>query len=205
MVTGLPPLRATRVAGRRASTRSLLSSGGVTRLPRYYEAIRLPRADSPPPLFGSERPSGLQPETRGPPGLPCRLRVAHAMVSDPGEATRAGRAPSTRRAGFALSCGLPPCTTASAFPSSAISGLSPFSLGLTAYALAALRLKVGLESHPGLGRTCSLPSKGSLPGGDLLTGAGFPPARLHNLAQSLRARARARYRTRDRANTDLHG
>ena len=110
----------------------------------------------------------------------------------------------TRRAGCVLSYCLPPCTTASAFPSSAISGLSPFSLGLTAYALAALRLKVGLESHPGLGRTCSLPSKGSLPGGDLLTGTGFPPARLHNLAQSLRARARTRNRSRTRSRNRAH-
>ena len=65
----------------------VLSSGGITRLHWYYDAIRLPLPHLPFSLY--YRLSGilaLQQESRGPPGLPHIRNIRHAMVSDPGEA-----------------------------------------------------------------------------------------------------------------------
>ena len=64
----------------------VLSSSGITRLHRYYDAIRLPLPRLPFYLY--YRLSDIlafQQESRGPPGLPHIRNVRHAMVSDPGE------------------------------------------------------------------------------------------------------------------------
>ena len=65
----------------------VLSSSGITRLHRYYDAIRLPLPRLPFSLY--YQLSGilaLKQENRGPPGLPHIRNVRHATVSDPGEA-----------------------------------------------------------------------------------------------------------------------
>ena len=65
----------------------VLSSSGITRLHRYYDAIRLPLLHLSFSLY--YRLSGilaLKQENRGHPGLPHIRNVRHAMVSDPGEA-----------------------------------------------------------------------------------------------------------------------
>ena len=67
----------------------ILSSSGITRLPWYYDAIRLPLPLLP--FFLCYRLAGilaLLQESRGPPGLPHIHYVRHAMVSDPGETSR---------------------------------------------------------------------------------------------------------------------
>ena len=72
------------------SLRRLLSSSGITRLHRYYEAIRLPKSHrSSLPCFGCSDPLSFWKANLGPPGLPCTRTVMHAVVSDPGEASAA--------------------------------------------------------------------------------------------------------------------
>ena len=67
----------------------ILSSSSITRLLRYYDAIRIPLPHLP--SFLDYRLSGILTslqESKGPPGLPYIHNVKHAMVLDPGEANR---------------------------------------------------------------------------------------------------------------------
>ena len=106
-------------------------------------------------------------ESTGPPGLPCNHNVRHAMVSDPGEA------------GITLPLAVFPVLTstilrASSFPMRQFRGSVPSTFWLTAYLLAVLRLKASVTRDPPMTR---------YPVAGLPSGAGFPPAELHDLAR----------------------
>ena len=150
VVTESPLLCAVGVSLPRSTLRRLLPSSGITRLRRYYEAIRLPASHrSVLPCFGCSDRLPPSEEDAGPPGLPCSHRVMHAMVSDPGEADPARPA----RLGSVLTSAP---VKASSFPSTLFSGLHPFNL--TAYGLHACGPTLKARDH-------SLASKDSLTGG----------------------------------------
>ena len=103
----------------------------------------------------------------GSPGLPCNHNVRHAMVSDPGEA------------GNTLPLSVFPVLTsailrASSFSMRQFRGSIPSTFWLTAYLLAVLRLKLPVTRKP---------PKTRYPVAGLPSGAGFPPAELHDLAR----------------------
>ena len=146
---------------------SLLPSSGITRLHRYYEAIRLPMPHLPSSLFSCPAYSQNFKRDTGPPGLPCNHHVKHAMVSDPGEAA------------ITLPLAVMPVLTSisltmSSFPSRQFRGSIPSAFRFTAYLLAILRLKLTVTSQPPRTR---------YPVVDLPSGTGFPPAGLHDLAR----------------------
>ena len=83
---GSPLLRAVGVSSHRATICSPLPSSSITRLHRYYKAIRLPVPHLPSFFFSCPAYSLCSERSTGPPGLPCNHDVKHAMVSDPEEA-----------------------------------------------------------------------------------------------------------------------
>ena len=109
-------------------------------------------------------------EGAGSPGLPHNHNVRHAMVSDPEEANI-----SLPIALMFVLTSAP--TKASSFPTSHLRGSFSSTLRLTACLLAVLRLKLNVTTQPP--RTC-------YPVAGLPSGAGFSPARLHDLARSHR-------------------
>ena len=84
--TGSPLLRTADASSLHATMCSFLSSSSITRLHRYYEAIRLPVPHLSSSLFSCPAYSLCSERDTGPPGLPCNHNVRHAMVSDPEEA-----------------------------------------------------------------------------------------------------------------------
>jgi hypothetical protein len=80
-----PPLWTVDVSSLRATMCSLLSSSSITRLHRYYEAIRLPVPYLPSSFFSCPAYSLYSERNTGPPGFPSNHNVKHAMVSDPGK------------------------------------------------------------------------------------------------------------------------
>jgi hypothetical protein len=85
VATGSPRLGADGVSSHRPAMCRLLSSGGIARLLRYYETIRLPVRDGL--LLSSCGCRSLLPSVEartGPPGLPRCRNVVHAMVPDSG-------------------------------------------------------------------------------------------------------------------------
>jgi hypothetical protein len=168
--TGSPSPCTDGISSLRAIMCSLLPSSGITHLHSYYEAIRLPAPHLPSSLFGCPAYSRSFERDTGPPGLPCNRNVRHAMVSDPEKA----RSP--------LSITVNPVLTST--PSKVSSFLSrhlrgsipsvPPTAGLMACLLAVLRLKPYVTIEP---------PKTRCPVVDHPSGAGFPPARLHDLAR----------------------
>jgi hypothetical protein len=139
---------------------SLLSSSSITRLHRYYEAIRLPAPHLPSSLFSCPAYSLYSERNTGPPGLPCNHNVKHAMVSDPEEAD------------IILPLAVMPVLTStvkrvSSFPLRQLRGSIPSTFRLTACLLAVLRLKLHITIQP---------PKTRYPVVGLPSGAGFPPA-----------------------------
>ena len=99
--------------------------------------------------------------------MPCNHNVKHAMVSDPEEASISLPVSSM----LVLTSG---STTPSSFPSRHLRGSIPSTFWLTAYLLAVLRLKRCVTTAPPRTR---------YPVDGLPSGAGFSPARLHDLAR----------------------
>ena len=162
-----PLLRAVGVSSHRATICSPLPSSSITRLHRYYEAIRLPVPHLPSYFFSCPAYSRYSERDAGPPGLPCNHSVKHAMVSDPEEA------------GIALPLAAMPVLTStpntvSSFLLRQFRGSIPSPFRITAYLLAVLRLKLTVASQPPRTR---------YPVDGLPSGAGFPPAGLHDLAR----------------------
>src|SRR3990172_5650849 len=165
--TDSPLLRAEGVSSHRATMCSFLPSSSITRLLWYSEAIRLPVSHLPSSLFSCPAYSLCYERDTGPPGLPCNHNVKHAMVSDPEEA------------GITLPLAAIPVLTStsltvSSFPTRQLRGSIPSSFRLTACLLAVLRLKPDVTTRPPRTR---------YPVAGRPSGAGFPPAELHDLAR----------------------
>jgi hypothetical protein len=120
---------------------SFLSSSGITRLLRYYEAIRLPVPHLPSSLFSCPAYSRYSERDAGPPGLPCNHSVKHAMVLRP-----RGSGHSLPLAEMPVLTSTP--NTVSSFPTRQLRGSIPSTLRLTACLLAVLRLKLTVVSQP---------------------------------------------------------
>jgi len=136
------------VSSCRAIMCGLLPSSGITRLHRYYEAIRLPTLHLPFSLFGCSGILPLREETWGLPG--CRIITISDM---PWSLTpRKQTSPCLLR----RVCVDFHCLQSVVLPNATITRLNPFNL--TAYGLSARcpTLKAGCY-HPA--------SKDSLPGG----------------------------------------
>ncbi len=113
----------------------------ITRLHRYYEAIRFPGSHLPSSLFSCSAYSLCSERNSGPPGLPCIHNVRHAMVSDPEETV------------ITLPLAVIPVLTSTfitvwSFPTRKFRGSIPSTLWLTAYLLAVLRLKLYVTIEP---------------------------------------------------------
>ena len=145
----------------------VLSSSGITRLHRYYDAIRLPLPRLPFSLY--YRLSGilaLKQENRGPPGLPHIRNVRHAMVSDPGEVPLTCHSPVDMLTSVII--------TTSSLSTINFRGSIPSTLRLTAYRLAVLRLISGIAP---------VDPRTRYPVAGQPSGAGFAPAKICDLAR----------------------
>lgn len=149
VATDSPLLRTVDVSLPRATMCGLLPSSGITRLRRYYEAIRLPTPHLPFSFFSCPAYFPIMEESTGPPGFPHNPNVTHAKVSDPEEASAF------------LPLTLTPVLTStnntvSSFLSALLTRLNPFNL--SAFGLSA--------RCPTLKADCyQAASKDSLPGG----------------------------------------
>ena len=141
------PLSALGISLLCAPTRRLLSSSGITRLHRYYEAIRLPMADSAPPCLGLV--ITLFPPGKRPWGLPgCRVfGVMHAMVTDPGALLGTGRG-ALRAPVLSFRVDFRYYDSVVLSQPDQFRGSIPSTFRLTAYMLAVLRLKSRITPVP---------------------------------------------------------
>ena len=153
------------VSSQRCYSCDFLSSSRITRLHRYYDAIRLPLLHLPSFLY--YQLSGIlasKQENRGSPGLPYIHFVRHAMVFDPGEALHdlpfASRHIDFRKHKYVVPHQI---TFRGSFPST---------LRLTAYRLAILRL---------IARITSFDPRTRYPVAGQPSGTGFAPARIYVL------------------------
>ena len=145
----------------------VLSSSGITRLHRYYDAIRLPLPRLPFSLY--YRLSGIlasQQESSGSPGLPHIRNIRHAMVSDPGETPLTCHSPADMLTSVII--------TTSSLSTITFRGSIPSTLRLTAYRLAVLRLISGIAP---------VDPRTRYPVAGQPSGAGFTPAKICDLAR----------------------
>jgi hypothetical protein len=167
VVTATPYMSTDDVSSHHAPMCSLLSSSSITRLHRYYEAIRLPVSHLPSSLFSC--PAYSRYSERNTQGLPgCRVIT---MSNMPWSSTPGSR--------HHLAFNDDVCVDFHLFnnvvlPTWQLRGSIPSTFRLTACLLAILRLKLYVTIKPPRTRypVVGRPS-----------GTGFTPARIHDLAR----------------------